>query len=87
METHLPFAAWKSFYVIVGSSAGALTGLMFLVIALLIDFRRAEQLLDAFATPTVAHFSSVLLLSAIMSAPWPVLWGARLAPVSATTLR
>lgn len=30
----LPFAAWESFYVIVGSSAAALTGLQFVVIFL-----------------------------------------------------
>lgn len=29
-----PFNAWESFYVIVGSSAAALTGLQFVVIAL-----------------------------------------------------
>src|SRR5919201_266926 len=36
-----PFAEWESFYVIVGSSAAALTGLQFVVIALVA--RRARQ--------------------------------------------
>ena len=75
----MPFTAWETFYVIVGSSAAALTGLMFVVIALVADLRSSEQQIEAFGTPTVVHFGSVLLLSAIMSAPWPTMSGARLA--------
>jgi predicted membrane channel-forming protein YqfA (hemolysin III family) len=75
----LPFTEWETFYVIVGSSAAALTGLMFVVMALIVDFRSSEQQLEAFGTPTVVHFCSVLLLSAIMSAPWHTMSGARLA--------
>jgi hypothetical protein len=36
---HSVLADWESFYVIVGSSAGALTGLMFVVITLVADAR------------------------------------------------
>lgn len=75
----MPFTAWESFYVIVGSSAAALTGLMFVVIALVIDSPTSGRQIDAFGTPTVVHFGSVLLLSAIMSAPWPTLSAARIA--------
>jgi hypothetical protein len=75
----LPFAAWETFYVIVGSSAAALTGLMFVVMALVPDFRRSEGQIEAFGTPTVVHFGAVLLLSLILSAPWPTMSGARLA--------
>ena len=32
-----PFAGWENFYVIVGSSAGALIGLQFVVITLIAD--------------------------------------------------
>src|SRR5262245_51247385 len=73
------FPAWETFYVIVGSSAGALTGLMFVVIALVVDFDvgTAPQL-DAFGTPTVVHFGAALLLSVIVTAPWPTLVGLRL---------
>src|SRR6476659_6587621 len=69
--------AWESFYVIVGSSAGALTGLQFVVIALIADQRQraTHGQLDAFATPTIVHFCAALLLSAILSAPWPSLGG------------
>lgn len=69
---------WESFYVIIGSSAAALTGLQFVVIALVTETQRkgSARQIDAFATPTIVHFCSVLLLSAILSAPWPTLSGA-----------
>jgi hypothetical protein len=66
------FAGWENFYVIVGSSGAALTGLQFVVIALVVDVRRRSTLseVDAFATPTIVHFCAVLLVSAVLSAPW-----------------
>src|SRR5437588_6520014 len=75
---------WENFYVIVGSSAGALIGLQFVVITLIAGrpiARGEAQAGDAFTTPSVVHFGVVLLLSAIRSAPWDgigtvaVLWG------------
>jgi hypothetical protein len=73
-------AAWSDFYVIVGSSAAALTGLQFVVIALVNDLRQApsEQTLAAFSTPTVVHFALALLTSATLASPWPALWQAGL---------
>jgi hypothetical protein len=77
-------AGWENFYVIVGSSAGALIGLQFVVITLIADMpvaRGQAQAGDAFATPTIVHFGVVLLLSAIVNAPWQgivnaaVVWG------------
>ena len=65
------FPAWETFYVILGSSAGALTGLMFVVMALVADYGGSERQIEAFGTPTVVHFSSALLLSVILTAPWP----------------
>jgi hypothetical protein len=67
-----PFSAWESFYVIVGSSGGALTGLQFVVIALMTELRRKRSTaqIDAFATPTIVHFGAALLISSILSAPW-----------------
>ena len=63
---------WESFYVIVGSSAGGLTGLMFVVVALVKEssLPRTPDSLDAFGTPNVIHFVAVLLLAAVLSAPW-----------------
>jgi hypothetical protein len=70
-----PLAAWESFYVIVGSSGGALTGLQFVVMALVADseMERSLQEVEAFGTPTVVHFCAVLFIAAVLSAPWPSL--------------
>jgi hypothetical protein len=68
-----PLAGWENFYVIVGSSAGALIGLQFVALALIAEMPAVsgqEQAGAAFATPTIIHFSSVLLLSSVLSAPW-----------------
>lgn len=68
-----PLNGWANFYVIVGSSAGALIGLQFVVIALIADRTNMNinpQAGSTFATPGVIHFVVVLLLSAILSAPW-----------------
>jgi hypothetical protein len=68
-----PLAAWESFYVIVGSSAAALTGLQFVVMTLIAGERRTSDSpaqVSAFGTPTIVHFCAVLLVSAILSAPW-----------------
>jgi hypothetical protein len=74
-----PLAVWESFYVIVGSSAGALTGLQFVVIVLASETNALRvPTTSAFATPTVVHFCAALLISAIMSAPWEGLWSAEL---------
>ena len=77
-------SGWVNFYVIVGSSAGALIGLQFVVMTLVanLPLNRADaQAGDTFSTPTVFHFGVVLLLSGAASAPWDgiaavaVLWG------------
>jgi len=77
-------SGWQNFYVIVGSSAGALIGLQFVVITLIADLpigQGAAQAGEAFATPTIVHFGAVLLLAGLLSAPWhgiapaAVLWG------------
>jgi hypothetical protein len=78
------FSEWESFYVIVGSSAGALIGLQFVVIALISEsplMKDMQRASSAFLTPTIVHFGAVLLLSAVISAPWEgvaaasILWG------------
>jgi len=75
---------WGNFYVIVGSSAGALIGLQFVVMTLIANMpltRGDAQAGDTFTTSTVVHFGVVLLLSAAGSALWDgiaavaVLWG------------
>jgi hypothetical protein len=76
-----PFSAWENFYVIVGSAGAALTGLQFVVIALVTELRRERTTdqIDAFATPSIVHFCAVLLLSSILSAPWHALSSAAIA--------
>ena len=67
------FSEWESFYVIVGSSAGALIGLQFVVITLMADtptVRDMKRASSAFSTPNIVHFGAVLLLSAFVAAPW-----------------
>src|SRR5437660_6018771 len=75
-----PLAAWQNFSVIIGSAAATLTGLLFVVITLIAGARdrRPSGVLGAFATPTVVHFGAVLLVAAILSAPWQALWHAGL---------
>lgn len=66
---HLP--EWESFYVIAGSSAAALTGLMFVVVTLTSEARieGQEEGVSAFTTPNILHFSAVLLISGILCTP------------------
>jgi hypothetical protein len=63
---------WDSFYVIVGSAAGALIGLQFVVMTLIAARppRGAAEGTAAFTTPTIVHFGTVFFLSAILRAPW-----------------
>ncbi|HUB33330.1 MAG TPA: hypothetical protein VMA31_09885 [Bryobacteraceae bacterium] len=79
-----PLAGWQNFYVIVGSSAGALIGLQFVVMSLISNLPTSRPDADAgnaFATPNIIHFGAVLALSGILCAPWEtvgavaVLWG------------
>ena len=76
-------AEWDSFYVIVGSSAGALIGLQFVVMTLIAQNppKGVAEGGAAFSTPTVVHFGAVLLLSALVRMPWDsvasaaLIWG------------
>ena len=72
----LALADWQSFYVLVGSSAAALTGLTFVVITISaergdVTGSAAARLagLRVFITPTAVHFAAALWLSALMSIP------------------
>jgi len=75
-------STWQNFYVIIGSAAAALTGLLFVVATLIAQVRvRASSPTEAFATfntPNIVHFRSALLVAAILSAPWQALWNAGL---------
>lgn len=79
----IALAGWGNFYVIVGTSAGALIGLQFVVITLVAEMPSTPppQAVHAFSTPSIVHFGTVLLLSAVQNVPWhgvesaAILWG------------
>ncbi len=77
-----PLAAWQNFYVLIGTAAATLTGLMFVVATLIAGERvRVSSPSEAFATfntPNVVHFCAALLVAAILSAPWQAPWNAGL---------
>jgi hypothetical protein len=71
-----PLAHWDTFYVIVGSAAAALIGLQFVAMAIAAEARvrsASSESIDAFGTPNIVHLSAVLLVAALLSAPWPSL--------------
>ena len=71
-----PLDGWENFYVIVGSSAGALIGLQFVVLTLIAARPQmgSPEAGAAFATPSVVHFAVVLLLLLVVTAAYG-LWG------------
>jgi hypothetical protein len=77
-----PLATWQNFYVIVGTAAATLTGLMFVVITLIaqvqVQVSSPRSGIAVFNTPNVVHFGAALLVAAILCAPWQALWNAAL---------
>ena len=65
---------WQNFYMMMGTAAATLTGLMFVVTTLIAGIDAHLSILNAavsaFNTPTVVQFGAVLLLAGILSAPW-----------------
>lgn len=65
---------WSTFYTMAGTSSATLTGLMFVVIGMVMQSapdRSSENGIHIFSTPTVVHFGTALLVSALLLAPWP----------------
>src|SRR6266478_9483526 len=58
---------WENFFYLIGSAAGALIGIMFIVITLTAGHepRRVSRGAPVYVTPIVFHFSVVLVVSAI----------------------
>lgn len=78
-------SAWSTFYTLVGTAAGSLTGLQFVVVALISDLPLdgdSSETTSAFSTPTIFHFGAVLVVTALLAAPWrtvagpAISWGA-----------
>ncbi len=66
------FHGWDDFYLMIGSAAGALIGLLFVVITLTAGRGDREKLLfgaSLYMTPTLIHFSVVLGGSALATVP------------------
>ena len=62
---------WETFYMIVGQSAAALTGLQFVVVALGAQARMGNDAgaVEAFGTPTIVHFCVVLTIAGLVVTP------------------
>ena len=65
------FEGWDNFYIIVGPAAGALIGLMFVVVTLTAESepRGMERGATVYITPIAFHFTVVLVLSALTAVP------------------
>src|SRR5689334_20002780 len=65
------FEGWENFYLIVGPSAGALIGLMFVVVTLTAgrDRQQVETGKHLYTSPIVWHLAVVLALSGAAVAP------------------
>ncbi len=66
-------SAWSTFYATMGTSAAALTGLVFVVITLIRDVQSMKpnaEGLATFTTPTVIHFCAALYVAAVFIVPW-----------------
>ncbi|HYT97216.1 MAG TPA: hypothetical protein VEO36_07835 [Casimicrobiaceae bacterium] len=83
MESLPKLEGWHDFYVVVGSGAAALTGLLFVIVSLgpKVVARGTQTGVRAFISPIAVHFTSVLVGSALLLAPDipPALLGSLLA--------
>jgi hypothetical protein len=63
--------AWHDFYLMLGPTAGALIGLLFVVITLTANMerKRASEGITVYLSPTVFHLGAVVFLSGIALAP------------------
>ena len=65
------FQGWDNFYFLIGSAAGSLIGLLFVVVTLTAGAERSTAMRGAriYMTPTAVHFGVVLSASAVALAP------------------
>jgi hypothetical protein len=66
-----PFEKWHDFFMLVGTAAGTLVGLTFVAASIGAGLftRGFKDVMGAFITPTVIHFSSVLFVCFVVMAP------------------
>jgi hypothetical protein len=69
---------WDNFYMMAGTSAATLIGLMFVVLTLgthlPIPTSHATKGVNAFVTPTLVHFGGVLFQAMVALIPWWSRW-------------
>jgi hypothetical protein len=65
------FEHWDSFYLLIGGASGGLIGLVFIVVTLIrgVDARTNLRNSSVFMSPIVFHLATVLVLSALATAP------------------
>jgi hypothetical protein len=61
--------AWENFYLLLGTAAATLTGLMFVIVSVRPHVIAAHTAtgVRAFVTPTVVYFTTVLVVAALMT--------------------
>ena len=64
-----PLAEWRDFYVMIGTASGVIVGATFIVASLAANLKERMLGLRGFITPTAVHLGSVLIGSAILTAP------------------
>jgi hypothetical protein len=71
---------WQNFFIMAGTAAATLAGLLFVVITLCVSLAAtpAARGVHAFVTPVLVHFAGVLFLSLVLLVPWPSPWPAAL---------
>jgi hypothetical protein len=64
------FERWANFYLLTSASAGALIGLLFVVISLAAERKYSDATrIPIYLTPTIIYFASVLFLAALLTIP------------------
>jgi hypothetical protein len=72
MIEHLPkLEPWHDFYLVVGTGAAALTGLLFVIVSLgpHVVANNTRTGVRAFISPIAAHFTTVVVASSVMLVP------------------
>jgi hypothetical protein len=71
------FAGWENFYLMIGSAAAGLIGLLFVVATLTggLGADKAELGARVYLTPTVSHFAVILATAAMTAVPHLAPWG------------
>ena len=70
------FHGWESFYILIGTGAASLIGLLFVVVTLTQGRERSQTMrgISIYMTPTVIDFAVVMIASALVTSPLPGAW-------------